>query len=95
MQAADPAAAGYWNHFKTLNGNNCVSHRECILAVPASGHESPAPTAFGALGFRDVHTYEAPHFRSKWSQILKLLLEKIPFVLTNVDTEESFMYVEL
>lgn len=57
--------------------------------------QQPQHSAFGAAGFRDVHKYEAPHFRSKWSQILKLLPEKIPFVLTNVDTEESFMSMEL
>lgn len=42
MQAAVPVAAGYWDHFKILNGNNCVSHREHI---PTSGHESPGAPA--------------------------------------------------
>lgn len=101
MQAAVPVAAGYWDHFEILNGNNCVSHRERIpghsnlrARIPTSS-STQRHSAFGAVGFRDICKYEAAHFIRKWSQILKLLPEQIPLLLTSADTEDSFMPVEL
>lgn len=38
MQAA--VTAGHWNHFKILDGNNCVSHRE---RIPGMNPQHPQP----------------------------------------------------